>query len=46
MAEGVLEDRNRFLLAVLGEAAGTDLVPLFTREWGFNVRTRERQRGY
>ena len=41
-----LEARNRFLLAVLGEAAGEDLLPLFQREFGFNPRTRERQRGY
>lgn len=41
-----LEERNRLLLAVLSEAAGEDLVPLFTRELGFDPRTRERQRGY
>jgi len=41
-----LEDKNRFLLAVLSEAAGEDVVPRFVQEFGFNVRTRERQRGY
>ncbi|MBK7876814.1 MAG: hypothetical protein IPJ77_13905 [Planctomycetes bacterium] len=41
-----LETKNRFLLALLSEAAGEDLLPLFTREFGFDLRTRERQRGY
>ncbi|MBI5362181.1 MAG: hypothetical protein HZA53_03315 [Planctomycetes bacterium] len=41
-----LETKNRFLLSVLSEAAGEDLTPLFTREFGFDPRTRERQRGY
>jgi hypothetical protein len=46
-AQGVaLEEQNRLLLAILSEAAGEDLVPLFTKEFGFNPRTRERQRGY
>jgi hypothetical protein len=41
-----LEEKNRFLLSVLSEAAGEDLTALFTGEFGFNPRTRERQRGY
>lgn len=40
-----LDEKNDFLLAVLSEAAGEDVRPLF-KEWGFNPRTRERQRGY
>jgi hypothetical protein len=39
-------DIRTAVLAVLSEAAGTDLTPMFTQEWGFAVRTRERQRGY
>jgi hypothetical protein len=46
-AEGVaLEDQNLLILAILSEAAGEDLTPLFTKEFGFNPKTRERQRGY
>lgn len=41
-----LEDRNRFLIAAMSEAAGVDLLPLFEREFGFSLRTREKQRGY
>lgn len=44
--ESALEAKNRFLLSVLSEAAGEDLVPFFTRELGFDPRTREKQRGY
>jgi hypothetical protein len=40
-----LETRNLFLLSALSEAAGVDLTPRF-KEWGFNPRTREKQRGY
>lgn len=40
-----LEDKNELLLEVLSEAAGEDVRPLF-REFGFNPKTRERQRGY
>lgn len=43
---GALEEKNRLLLAILTQAAGEDLTPLFSKEWGFNPRTRERQRGY
>jgi hypothetical protein len=41
-----LEEKNLFLLSVLSEAAGEDLTPRFRDEFGFNPRTRERQRGY
>ena len=41
-----LEERNLFLLEVVSAAAGQDLTETFTREFGFNPRTRERQRGY
>lgn len=44
--DAALETKNRFLLSALSEAAGEDLVPLFTREFGFDPKTRERQRGY
>lgn len=44
--EADLEDKNRLILRVLSEAAGEDLTALFAHEFGFNVRTRERQRGY
>jgi hypothetical protein len=47
MQEGAaLEEKNRLILSVLSEAAGEDLTPLFAKEFGFNLRTRERQRGY
>ena len=45
-SDEALEDRNRFILSVLSEAAGENLAPVFETEFGFNVRTRERQRGY
>jgi hypothetical protein len=45
-APAPLQERNDFLLAVLSAAAGEDLRPLFEHEFGFNARTRERQRGY
>jgi hypothetical protein len=41
-----LEDKNRLLLALLSTAAGEDLEPVFRKEFGFNPKTRERQRGY
>jgi hypothetical protein len=41
-----LESQNEFLLSVLSEAAGEDLRPLFAKDFGFNPRTRARQRGY
>lgn len=41
-----LETRNRFLISAMSEAAGEDLLPIFEKEFGFNVKTRERQRGY
>ena len=41
-----LEERNLFLLEVVSAAAGQDLTETFRREFGFNPRTRERQRGY
>jgi hypothetical protein len=44
MAEGSLEERNRLLLALLSDAAGEDLLPYFREEFGFDIRTRERQR--
>jgi hypothetical protein len=37
---------NEFLMSILSEAAGEDLRPMFTKELGFDLRTRERQRGY
>jgi hypothetical protein len=40
-----LDEKNEFLLATLSQAAGEDVRPRF-KEWGFNPRTRERQRGY
>lgn len=45
-AEVDLEDKNRLILAVLSQAAGRDLTDVFVHEFGFNPRTRERQRGY
>jgi hypothetical protein len=41
-----LEERNELLLTILSEAAGEELRPLFTDEFGFNAKRRERQRGY
>ena len=41
-----LEEKNDLLLDLLSQAAGEDLVPVFKKEFGFNPRTRERQRGY
>ncbi len=40
-----LDEKNELILTVLSTAAGEDVRPLF-KEWGFNPRTRERQRGY
>lgn len=40
-----LDEKNDFILGVLSQAAGEDVKPLF-KEWGFNPRTTERQRGY
>jgi hypothetical protein len=40
-----LDVRNDFILDLLTQAAGEDVRPLF-KEWGFDPRTRERQRGY
>lgn len=40
-----LEAKNLLILTALSEAAGSDVMPQF-EEWGFNPRTRERQRGY
>ncbi|MSR47405.1 MAG: hypothetical protein EXS13_10135 [Planctomycetes bacterium] len=37
--------KNELLVAVLSEAAGEDVLPLMTG-LGFDMRTRERQRGY
>ncbi|MFN0204979.1 MAG: hypothetical protein ACKVS6_01540 [Planctomycetota bacterium] len=41
-----LETQNRFLISILSQAAGQDLLPIFQQEFGFSVKTRERQRGY
>ncbi|MBI3817894.1 MAG: hypothetical protein HY286_04325 [Planctomycetes bacterium] len=41
-----LETKNRFIVSAMSEAAGVDLLPMMEREFGFNVKTRERQRGY
>lgn len=41
-----LEEQNLLLLEVLSAACGEDVRPLFESEFGFNPRTRERQRGY
>ena len=41
-----LERKNALILSLLSEAAGKDLTVLFTKEFGFDPRTRERQRGY
>jgi hypothetical protein len=40
------EAMNEFLMKILSEAAGEDLRPMFTKELGFDLKTRERQRGY
>ena len=46
-SEGVpLEEKNLLLLAFLSAAAGEDLLPYFRSEFGFDPRTRDRQRGY
>ena len=41
-----LEDQNELLLSILSDAAGEDLTAVFVDEFGFNPRTRHRQRGY
>jgi hypothetical protein len=41
-----LETKNEMLLSFLSDAAGKDLRPVFRDELGFDVKTRERQRGY
>ena len=41
-----LEQKNELLLKFLSDAAGKDLRPVFRDELGFDVKTRERQRGY
>lgn len=45
-AATTLEEKNNFLLDELSLAIGEDIRPLFLKEFGFNPRTRERQRGY
>jgi hypothetical protein len=40
------ERKNRLILRVLSAAAGKDLTRLFTDEFGFDMKTRQRQRGY
>ena len=40
-----LDAKNELLVAALSEAANSDVLPLL-KEMGFDVRTRERQRGY
>ncbi len=43
---GAIESKNALLIAVLSEAASTDLLPYLRDELGFDSKTRERQRGY
>jgi hypothetical protein len=40
-----LDEKNGLLVAALSEAAGSDVLPRL-KELGFDVRSRERQRGY
>ena len=40
------EAMNEFLMKILSEAAGEDLRPMFTKDLGFDLRTRVMQRGY
>lgn len=41
-----LEQKNELLLTFLSDAAGKDLRPVFRDEFGFDPKSRERQRGY